>query len=335
MTALLGLGVLSFVMLVQMACVDSASPVRPAPGPGERSPLPVLRVAADDPVGAAFLECDGASFVSGDSLFCFDETPRTWEGAARHCEDIGGQLAHLESPEEALALRQAFGAPFSLPQNLLIGLVEPFREGEWGWMSGSRATYESWLPGEPNDSGGEDCAELNVATGKWNDISCQTGLPFLCEGAPVPVGGKSGLSCADTLVWAGQTPYCVHADQWLTAPQAEQVCRKAGGHLAELSTAEKDEAFLAAIRPPVGGGAHVWLGVTDARREGQFRTAAGRALPFTAWRSGEPNNVGEEDCAVWGPVDGLWNDVPCGGQAPSLCRGTASPTRDRGSEGGW
>ena len=37
------------------------------------------------------------------------------------------------------------------------------------------------LPGEPNDSGSEHCAELYVYNGKWNDNKCENMYGYICK----------------------------------------------------------------------------------------------------------------------------------------------------------
>ena len=35
--------------------------------------------------------------------------------------------------------------------------------------------------GEPNNSGDEDCTEMHVSDGLWNDNACDAHLHFICE----------------------------------------------------------------------------------------------------------------------------------------------------------
>ncbi len=80
-------------------------------------------------------------------------------------------------------------------------------------------------------------------------------------------------------------------------------------------------------------GRRIWLGITDAAREGQWRTLDGEPLAFTAWARDEPNDGAEgEDCAVMLGLDdaaadrGRWNDISCGEPRPYVCAWRA-PTR--------
>ena len=61
-----------------------------------------------------------------------------------------------------------------------IGVNDIASEGTFVYdSSGTTIVYENWNPGEPNDSGGEDCTEIKY--GNWNDMPCTTELSFVCE----------------------------------------------------------------------------------------------------------------------------------------------------------
>mmetsp|Transcript_24016 Transcript_24016/g.20999 ORF Transcript_24016/g.20999 Transcript_24016/m.20999 type:complete len:132 (-) Transcript_24016:41-436(-) len=50
-----------------------------------------------------------------------------------------------------------------------IGLERPFAY----WIDDSRVNFTNWEVAEPNNSGGnENCAQIVVGNGKWNDIRC-------------------------------------------------------------------------------------------------------------------------------------------------------------------
>lgn len=64
-------------------------------------------------------------------------------------------------------------------------------EGAWRWpnnaqfwsgaAAGSALLYAHWNTGEPNDSGGQDCAVIWDSTGRWDDLGCATARPYICE----------------------------------------------------------------------------------------------------------------------------------------------------------
>lgn len=66
------------------------------------------------------------------------------------------------------------------PDKLWLGFNDREREGDWRWLSGAGG-YDRWAAGEPNDAGGEDCAEMYLSTGEWNDTECSGERGIVCE----------------------------------------------------------------------------------------------------------------------------------------------------------
>jgi hypothetical protein len=73
-----------------------------------------------------------------------------------------------------------------------IGANDQGTEGVWVWPDGEQfwsgdaggssvgGLYENWNGGEPNNSGGEDCAEFRT-DGLWNDNGCGNTRDLVCE----------------------------------------------------------------------------------------------------------------------------------------------------------
>ena len=50
------------------------------------------------------------------------------------------------------------------------------------WMDGSKVVYTNWAPGEPNDkSGTENCVEVYIESGQWNDHACTEFVSYVCK----------------------------------------------------------------------------------------------------------------------------------------------------------
>ena len=89
--------------------------------------------------------------------------------------------------------------------------------------------------------------------------------------------------------------------------EAAELCKKMGGHLAYIETAE-ELAFLAkAFR----GGA-LWVGATDAHKAGDWRWGNGKPLARNLWGQGEPGtNKDEHYATLWSKgQERMLNDYP-------------------------
>jgi hypothetical protein len=88
-----------------------------------------------------------------------------------------------------------------------MGASDSASEGVWRWVTGPESgtqfwsglsggstvggNYANWGTGEPNDSGGEDCAQfLTGGSGKWNDLPCST---YNLPGYVVEYGASGNL----------------------------------------------------------------------------------------------------------------------------------------------
>ena len=142
--------------------------------------------------GDAKMKCTGAgrSVTSGKTIFCaHGDDLQDWDGAKKACEATGGKLAVPATAEENTALFNALKLPSAAPsfqpnEGVWIGLSDRKEEGKFRWINDTPLANGNWMAGQPDDAnGGEDCATLTLGDGKWNDLDCIRGLPFLCEGA--------------------------------------------------------------------------------------------------------------------------------------------------------
>ncbi|XP_018535589.1 CD209 antigen-like protein E [Lates calcarifer] len=63
-----------------------------------------------------------------------------------------------------------------------------------------------------------------------------------------------------------------------------------------------------------------WIGLSDMQQENKWRWVDGSDLEGRGfWQSGEPNNVGNEDCVELSNPNGEWNDMPCENEIPWMC----------------
>ena len=128
------------------------------------------------PACVPYTSTEGGSFT-----VCL--TPRNFEEAEADCVAQGGHLASIRTPEDQDEL-----ANFVLDiwwSNWWIGLNDLEEEGNFIWTDGAPISYLAWGSGEPNDSNGEDCGHIWTAqNGLWNDINCDTKMPYICRFEP-------------------------------------------------------------------------------------------------------------------------------------------------------
>jgi len=116
-------------------------------------------------------------------FFRLDETV-SWHEAQSFCEERGGHLVTITSPEEqffaaAMARRSEMKAVW-------IGLTNEGHAGEWKWVTGEPLGYKCWARGEPNDYEGRGehwGALLDVHGFAWNDDVAEPPreVGFICE----------------------------------------------------------------------------------------------------------------------------------------------------------
>ncbi|XP_043940710.1 hepatic lectin-like isoform X1 [Protopterus annectens] len=100
-----------------------------------------------------------------------------WDQAKSWCESKGAKLAVITSQEQ-----QDFIKSITNNNRYWIGLSDHVKEGDWHWIDGTdyKSNVKFWKPGEPNDSGDEDCAHI-WTNGLWNDVPCSMKYTSICE----------------------------------------------------------------------------------------------------------------------------------------------------------
>ena len=124
--------------------------------------------------------CYSGSNGGKSYLFCL-ETESFWS-AVGACDKEGYYLVTVNDEHENSYLAEQVEA--SVGGSWWIGTTDsgPGNEGDWSWI-GEATSYTNWLPGEPNNSGGnEDCGEIaEWANYQWNDSICSADQRYICE----------------------------------------------------------------------------------------------------------------------------------------------------------
>ncbi|XP_046700933.1 CD209 antigen-like protein C isoform X2 [Silurus meridionalis] len=99
--------------------------------------------------------------------------------------------------------------------------------------------------------------------------------------------------------------------------ESRQDCKRRGADLV-IITSREEQDFVEVWR----GGQGAWIGANDQKIEGVWKWVDGTSVTSGFWSRGEPNNKGNEDCAVSGyrsePVPN-WFDVSCSSQNIWIC----------------
>ena len=112
-------------------------------------------------------------------------------------------------------------------------------------------------------------------------------------------------------------------DSFLAWDLAEQQCVAWGGHLASIGAAEEN-AFLNGWPAELGlanaDGSGIWIGGSDAQRDGQFLWVDGSPFSFAGWAPGQPDNGAGVDCIEKrNDGAGQWYDRRCVDSLRYLC----------------
>ncbi len=172
-------------------------------------------------------------------------------------------------------------------------------------------------------------------------------VPVLAGMLTLVILGISEERCPDTIChmesWSGhQYAFCYEPGDEKDWESARRSCgtQNPPMDLVAINSAE-EQAFVDAVWNSIRGEAtpienHMgnpeyiaYIGFNDLRSEGAWEWSNGDRVSYTHWCDHEPNNAGDEDCAVtgWsadyenGPEcpELAWNDIPCVATVAYIC----------------
>ncbi|GFR89927.1 C-type lectin 11 [Elysia marginata] len=120
---------------------------------------------------------------SQDKMYFVTKTEAPFDilAADSFCGQFGGYLAEIDDEEEykfiVNFLWKVGGHAF------MTGGYDINREKHWVyWRSGKPVEYLRWSESNPdNYRGVEDCMEISLSRGGFNDVDCKSSKKFLCE----------------------------------------------------------------------------------------------------------------------------------------------------------
>jgi len=126
----------------------------------------------------------------GNHYKAFLDTNSTWWEAKFACEDLGGALVVVATPQENEFIRRMVKGKL-----IWLGGSDEFEEGKWTWDNGEKFVFKHWDAKQPSATQGYNFLVLNGLTGKWKDTTDFSGKVkgYVCEWkgtAPKDAGPK-------------------------------------------------------------------------------------------------------------------------------------------------
>ncbi|KAK3507420.1 hypothetical protein QTP70_020384 [Hemibagrus guttatus] len=129
----------------------------------------------------------------------------------------------------------------------------------------------------------------------------------------IPVYG-SALSPGKWKCFSSSSNFYGMSNEKKSWEESRKDCREKGADLLIINNTEEQEFIGKQL-----GNFEAWIGLSDEVKEREWKWVDGTTLntSFSYWAEGEPNNVGEEDCAV---ISGsICNDRKCSDKLPWIC----------------
>eukprot|EP00117_Sycon_ciliatum_P007514 scpid20721/ scgid10588/ Macrophage mannose receptor 1; C-type lectin domain family 13 member D; C-type lectin domain family 13 member D-like; Macrophage mannose receptor 1-like protein 1 len=288
----------------------------------------------------------------------------TWTAADLKCRSMSNvaslangkqpHLASVHTPQDHVTLAKVTslaaataGLPLNSSTNFWIGLQDRTKENNFTWSDMSSVDYTAWSSGQPNNlANSQDCVEMRVDTGYlWNDLQCSATRQYVCSfsrfvmksSKPSLPAAAQNESCNPMWKKYGLSCYRMFSAVRVDYDTAYINCSAQGGDLYIANTKKEDQFVLGNI---ASGSAYVWIGLSDADREGYYRWADGSYLQYTNWGPSQPNNYNNEDCVALHSEDDRWYDRSCDEPHAFICEvplfsmNFTSPTGSSGQQGG-
>jgi hypothetical protein len=260
-----------------------------------------------------------AGLTFGGSTYVILDDGLSRAEAQAQAAALGGTLLRIDSQAE----QDWVTANIWNQQAIYLDASDAATEGVWVDSDGTPLAYTNWMPGEPNDGGGnQDYALLASSDGGWDDQgrdgsdiftdrwfgTAAMSVVEIVGGDPPPdTGGDPPPDGGDPppagLTFGGST-YFILSDGLTRAEALAEAAARGGTLLSIDSQAEQDWVMENLWNDQI-----IFLDASDEAVEGTFVDSDGAPLAYTNWLPGEPNNSGgNQDYALLASSDGGWDD---------------------------
>ncbi|KAL8608004.1 hypothetical protein ACOMHN_023820 [Nucella lapillus] len=137
--------------------------------------------------GTVLGQCPSGFVHHGESCYAIPMAEGSWADGMMMCQELGGQLAVIETAAEQGYLEgflQRYGTGLPNDADFWVGGGDYLQEGQWKWvMPDTPITHTFWAPGQPNNAGGsQGCLRVSKALRyKWEDGNCDSTEYAVCE----------------------------------------------------------------------------------------------------------------------------------------------------------
>ena len=153
------------------------------------------------------------------SIYFLNPSSLSGSAAQAFAQNLGASLISVQSAAENQCVIDKVN-DLGYTGVIWIGFNDETTEGTFEWYDQAPVTYTNWAPGEPNNSGDEDCVQIYPGGGNpgtWNDLACNSAnaksiievnlCPIINAGSDetICLGSTANLNASNTLY--GSFPY--------------------------------------------------------------------------------------------------------------------------------
>ena len=137
-------------------------------------------------LSAGAASCSNGWVKYSTSCYYFSSSQLIYSTAQTTCQalDSRANLACVGSADENSFIKTK-AEENELEYGVWIGYSDSSVESDWIWEDSTcTSTYSNWASNEPNGGDSDDCAKLDIRTGrseKWYDRPCSSDYTFVCE----------------------------------------------------------------------------------------------------------------------------------------------------------
>ncbi|KAK4312213.1 hypothetical protein Pmani_016336 [Petrolisthes manimaculis] len=262
----------------------------------------------------------------GDHCYLFMSDEKTWTSARKYCNNHQAYLTSVVTwaEQDFIRINQLAGG--------WIGFNDRVSDNEWVWSDGSTVTITNWNSGEPS-GGDENCAEMKD-TGLWNDVPCDSALPFTCKrkASDTPIGVIPTTTPPDSSVcghgWTEntQTGECYRLVlEELSFADARSECHayyydeesETRPDLVSIYSSQEQNFVFNLLSSEHLSQSVIWMGMENDYDGNRWTDDTPSA--YFNWNDGEPNGYYYEECIEMYTSTGKWNDGTCDLRHAFIC----------------